>query len=60
MVDAGLCSSCVNARVIENRRGSRFIMCELSKTDSRFPKYPPLPVIRCTGYQPRGASDVVV
>lgn len=51
-MNAGLCESCVNARVIENRRGSRFHMCELSKTDARFPKYPPLPVVACPGYQP--------
>jgi hypothetical protein len=25
-------------------------MCELSKTDARFPKYPRLPVERCPGY----------
>lgn len=50
----------MHARIIESRRGSRFYMCELSRTDSRFPKYPPLPVIRCIGYQPRGDSDVVV
>jgi hypothetical protein len=26
-------------------------MCELSKTDPRFPRYPPLPVIVCAGYE---------
>jgi hypothetical protein len=51
-VNPGLCGSCVNARIIENRKGSRFFMCELSKTDPRFPKYPPLPVVACAGYQP--------
>ncbi|MGQ0813615.1 MAG: hypothetical protein ACT4O1_04040 [Gemmatimonadota bacterium] len=38
--------------MIENKRGSRFLLCELSKTDPRFPKYPPLPVLRCAGYVP--------
>ena len=60
MPDPGLCGNCVNARIIENRRGSRFYMCELSKVDPRFPKYPPLPVLRCAGYQPRGETDVVL
>ncbi|MFO7892966.1 MAG: hypothetical protein R6U63_04465 [Longimicrobiales bacterium] len=46
----GLCSSCVNARTVENRRGSTFVMCELSKEDGRFAKYPVLPVLRCPGY----------
>jgi hypothetical protein len=26
-------------------------MCERSKTDDRFPKYPRLPVERCPGYE---------
>jgi hypothetical protein len=57
--DPGLCGSCVHARIIENRRGSRFYMCELSKVDPAFPKYPPLPVVKCSGYRPAegGAHD---
>ncbi len=50
-MNPGLCGSCINARVLKNRRGSRFYLCELSRTDPRFPKYPPLPVIVCPGYQ---------
>jgi hypothetical protein len=52
MVYAGLCDSCRNARVTGNRRGSRFTMCALSRSDDRFPKYPRLPVLRCIGYAP--------
>jgi hypothetical protein len=48
----GLCGSCVNARIIENKRGSRFYLCELSKVDPAFPRYPPLPVVACSGYTP--------
>jgi hypothetical protein len=48
--EAGLCAACVHARVIENDRGSRFFMCERSKTDPRFPRYPRLPVVACIGY----------
>jgi hypothetical protein len=28
-------------------------MCERSKTDERYPKYPRLPVARCAGYEKR-------
>jgi hypothetical protein len=52
-VDAGLCANCVNARRIESDRGSVFIMCQLSFQDSRFAKYPRLPVLNCSGYVPR-------
>ena len=52
MTIPGLCGHCSNARIIENRRGSRFYMCELSKVDPAFPKYPPLPVLKCSGYRP--------
>lgn len=50
---AGLCSECVHARVVESARGSRFVMCELSKNDARFPKYPRIPVLQCVGYSPK-------
>jgi hypothetical protein len=29
-------------------------MCELSKADKRYPKYPRLPVKRCAGWEQRG------
>ena len=46
----GLCASCENVRRITSDRGSQFYLCELSKTDPRFPKYPRLPVLKCSGY----------
>jgi len=49
-VSAGLCSECRHARSVETRRGSRFVLCELSRTDPRFPRYPALPVLRCDGF----------
>jgi len=49
-VPSGLCASCRHERVIVSDRGSKFILCALSKTDSRFPKYPRLPVTECAGY----------
>jgi hypothetical protein len=48
----GLCLTCQFSRVIVSDRGSRFYFCERSKTDPRFPKYPPLPVVACAGYEP--------
>jgi hypothetical protein len=48
---AGLCADCVHARSIESDRGSIFLLCELSRSDSRFTKYPRLPVLSCTGYE---------
>jgi len=46
----GLCADCVHARRITSDRGSVFLLCELSKTDPRFEKYPRLPVVSCSGY----------
>ncbi len=47
----GLCSDCFHARSIESANGSFFILCNLSLTDPRFPKYPRLPVLSCEGYK---------
>jgi hypothetical protein len=52
----GLCLTCQFSRVIVSDRGSRFYFCERSKTDPRFPKYPPLPVLACAGYEPTPGS----
>ena len=49
---AGLCASCRHSRVVTSKRGSAFRLCERSRTDPRYPRYPPLPVLRCDGYEP--------
>jgi hypothetical protein len=49
-MNAGLCDTCKHQKVVRNTRGSVFSMCERSKTDERYPKYPRLPVERCPGY----------
>jgi hypothetical protein len=36
---------------VKNTRGSRFSLCERSKTDPAFPRYPRLPVLECRGYE---------
>jgi hypothetical protein len=48
--NSGLCASCLHSRLIESARGSVFMLCQLSATDPRFPKYPRLPVLSCKGY----------
>ena len=50
---AGLCDSCAHTQVITSSHGSVFHLCRLSFTDPRFPRYPPLPVLQCVGYEPR-------
>jgi hypothetical protein len=47
----GLCAACNHARVVQNRRGSRFWLCSLSRQDPRYPRYPNLPVLRCAGFE---------
>jgi hypothetical protein len=54
---AGLCDDCVHQRLIRNTRGSVFSMCERSKTDPAYPKYPRLPVRECPGYESRSAAE---
>lgn len=47
----GLCATCKQMSRVETPRGSVFVMCNLSKTDLSFPKYPRLPVLQCRGYE---------
>jgi hypothetical protein len=54
---AGLCARCAHVRIIENRRGSVFYLCTLSGSDPRFPRYPPLPVLACEGFEPDPARE---
>lgn len=48
--DPGLCRACRNSRLVRSARGSTFWLCELSRVDPAFPRYPPLPVVRCSGF----------
>ena len=47
----GLCVVCRWGARVESGRGSVFWMCERSKTDPRFAKYPRLPVVACVGFE---------
>ncbi len=48
----GLCSACRYAQQVVSGRGSTFWLCGRARDDSRFRKYPPLPVSRCPGFEP--------
>jgi hypothetical protein len=50
---AGLCDRCRHQRIVENTRGSSFSLCELSRTNPDFPRYPRLPVESCAGFSAR-------
>jgi hypothetical protein len=47
-----LCLSCAHVKVVESSSGSRFLMCQLSRTDPRYRKYAPQPVLTCPGHEP--------
>jgi hypothetical protein len=50
--EVGLCASCRQARRILSSKGSEFWLCGRAESDRNYPKYPPLPVLRCLGYEP--------
>ena len=49
---AGLCARCRHVRIVTNARGSRFYLCQMSFVDPAFPRYPPIPVVQCRGFDP--------
>ena len=51
----GLCGLCRHSCAVQTARGSIFRLCERSKTDPRFPRYPNLPVLSCLGFELRAA-----
>jgi len=61
MVDMpqSLCESCWWMREVTTLKRSRFLLCQLSQTNSAYPKYPPQPVVRCQGYQQKQAENMV-
>ncbi len=52
---AGLCDSCSHQRLVANTRGSTFSLCERSREDPAYPRYPRLPVLECAGFEQRAA-----
>lgn len=53
---AGLCETCTHHRLVPNTRGSVFWLCERSRTEPAYPRYPRLPVLECGGYERREAD----
>ncbi len=51
----GLCGSCRYRREVRSVRGSVYLLCRRSETDPQYPKYPPLPLTRCPGFE--GEAD---
>ena len=47
---AGLCETCAHLRLVPTDRGVVFYLCEYSKRDPVFPKYPRIPVTACVAY----------
>jgi hypothetical protein len=46
-----LCEFCSHRKEVISGKGSRFLLCQKSFRDFRFPKYPPQPVIQCSGFE---------
>ena len=55
--DNGLCDSCRHQRLVPNTRGSVFSLCERSRTDPAYPRYPRVPVLRCPGFEPAPGDE---
>lgn len=47
----GLCARCVWVRPQPTKRGRVFYRCARADEDDRFMQYPPVPVLRCTGFE---------
>jgi hypothetical protein len=49
----GLCAECQYTREVVSGKGSRFFYCLRSESDSRYTRYPQLPVLQCAGFASR-------
>jgi len=57
-IPAGLCARCAFQRLVGTQRGPTYSLCTRSTDEpDRYPRYPPLPVQACAGYQPRPLSE---
>lgn len=52
----GLCPGCLHARRVATPR-SVFLLCERSRDDARFERYPRQPVRACPGYEPATGDE---
>lgn len=46
----GLCEHCLHRRLVRSERQADYLLCEYSKIDPAFEKYPRLPVKKCSAY----------
>jgi hypothetical protein len=51
---AGLCARCAHAAVQRSARGSEFWRCRRADAEPAYRRYPPLPVLRCAGFEEGG------
>jgi hypothetical protein len=54
---AGLCPVCRHVRRVDSGRGSKFYLCRRSAEDPAYPKYPPIPVMYCRGFEPAAGTE---
>jgi chitinase len=54
---ASLCQTCTHMREVVSAKGSRFLLCQLSQWDRRFPKYPSQPTKVCDGFEAVDATQ---
>lgn len=54
--EIGLCLDCRHTKVIVSDKGSRFFLCQRAETELYYSKYPRLPMLQCSGYEPWGQS----
>jgi len=57
-VITSLCQVCSHCQEVISGRGSVFYLCRQSQTDSRYPKYPPQPVVRCVAFATKPAETM--
>jgi len=53
----GICDECRHQRLVPNTRGSVFSLCERSRNDPAYPRYPRTPVLACAGFEPRPGAE---
>lgn len=51
-VSEGLCGRCEHRRDVVGARGTRYVLCALSRRDDDFARYPRLPMRSCPGFSP--------
>ncbi len=53
---SSLCESCAHKQEVVSGTGSRFLLCQASRTDPKYSRYPHQPVVQCEGYVVEGES----